>query len=365
MRLRWQLFVFAISLTIFQINAEGETEKKCILCDGQDCLSNFDTSKTCTSKEKCFTLVENNGNVKRGCVDDTNKCDSKNCRTCDAATDKLCNNLKDDKDLFFCKTCDSTSACANAKDSISNEICTAGVTKCLTQIKDKQTYRKCATNNDEECKEDQKCVSCGTRSCNKEIYPSNRRKCYQCKAGDTNCSSPTSEMSYVCQIYEESDKCYQYGTSDATMTRGCKSDKTDFEKCTSDNKCKECDADGCNSDKFTSASEFSCYKCRSDENTNCTAEWKADLYKSEKCRNEIKSDDDKKCYVEIYDNIVYRSCIVDTDPKTKKNCLNTDYKDCQICTGENCNKDKAPNSAYNIALTSVLLATCLMVLRFF
>lgn len=436
--------VLAIILTASRISAG---EGNCVVCDSSDCLTNPPTTGYCQAKE-CFTLVKSNGNVQRGCVSESaEKCDNdKICRKCTTSGDTPCNNQKEEKELFFCKTCDSTSDpnCASVKtiDSIVNNLCTAGVTSCLTQIKEKHTYRGCAS---EACPSGQKCTSCSSRGCNKDLYPSDRRKCYQCQSGSTNCANPTADtsLSYACQLYEEQDACYEFGTSDSTMARGCKSDSTNYGKCSSEkDKCKECTSDSCNSHRFKSKSttkcvqckaeetkcsgafkpedatectteieywekegcytnrtesgqvvrgcakdfdcaaagascsfcsgtacntaeklELSCYKCRSDENEKCKNEFTTNEYSSEKCRNAIKSEADRKCYIERWNGIVIRSCLVDADAKTQANCLNKDYKACETFDGDNSNKGKPPNSAYSIALTSGLLAMSMLLLK--
>lgn len=446
MKLRQEFLVFTVILIVSKIS--GEETKVCLKCD--DCLTvpTATDGKTCTPTiAKCYTKVGNDGKIERGCLTDAIPCDDKDksCRSCDASTTS-CNAQTETKDLFWCTTCNSSTNanCANILKSNPNNFCPAGVTRCLSQINEKNTIRGCASKSDDKCADGVKCSACDERGCNSGLFPSDRRKCYQCN--DATCATPTTDKSYACQMYEESDSCYEYGTSDTAMIRGCKSDKSEYEKCPS-GKCKVCTTNDCNNDTFkrkqtikciqcssetdpkcsgvhtedeakdckdieywqsegcylnrvgsgkvvrgclqefdstktcsetntcspceakacnlAALLELSCYKCRSDRNNKCADKLEKDEYKSEPCRNKIENEEDKKCYVENYNGVVYRSCIVDTDPKTREKCLKKVDKSCVICDGSDCNKDKAPGSAYGIALASGLLAGCLLILQFF
>ncbi|XP_055917495.1 uncharacterized protein LOC129949843 [Eupeodes corollae] len=456
MEIKWQFFILAIILTVSSVSAKGN----CKVCDSttDDKCQTEPASledKPCEA-ENCFTLVDNNGKIKRGCVSETDTCDGKNCKTC-TANDTSCNTQTD---LFWCKLCDSSSAtdCAfwQSESSIPHEICAAGVTKCVMEIKDdKHTYRRCASKSDEACESGKKCDICSSdKGCNKGIFPNNRLKCYQCNSDkDSKCATPTKYTtdikSFPCLFYNESDKCFEHGSSDTNMVRGCLSDTTAYEKCSSESpkdKCKECTADNCNVDEYkieatskciqcksekdakcvgahtadlaekcvskieywksqdcyinkidgkvdrgciqdfdcSSAStctsctnngtvcniadqtKTSCYKCRSDVNAKCALPLVDDSFKSEQCRNQINIDGGEQCYIEKWNDIIIRSCLSDADAKSKKNCLDSTYKFCNSCKGDNCNSGAVPDSAQSIVLASSgLFALTLIVLKFF
>ncbi|XP_055839023.1 uncharacterized protein LOC129907015 [Episyrphus balteatus] len=446
MEIKWLLLVFGIILTSSGV---CEAAIKCIQCDSstENCKTNPTaiTATECSSTDstKCYTLVENNGNIKRGCVlSSEEKCEGKNCKSCEGDGCNKENPLR-------CKLCKSseTSDCAfwKSPDSIPFEMCADGITTCRMEITDdNHTSRRCSIKDDKECPSG-KCSTCTDSGCNKDIFPTNRRKCYQCKSDNANCAkTPTADMSSACLLFEDPDSCYEYGTSETSMSRGCKSDTTEYQKCTSETpkeKCKECTADNCNSDEFKVAStvkcikcsseestcvgsqssdkaqecskieywkangcytnrveagkvargclaEFdcsgnsatcsscttnacniddksasSCYKCRSDENAKCVDAYAENNYKPEPCRNTLTIAEGFQCYVERWNGIVIRSCLSDADAKSRKHCLDTNQKTCKTCKGDNCNTEKAPDSAYSIALTSGLLAACLLVLK--
>lgn len=96
---------------------------------------------------------------------------------------------------------------------------------------------------------------CFESGCNNEIYPANRRVCYQCTSSDINCiDEPTS---YPCTIFTPYDLCYT-SFDEITVTRGCSSDfPQDFSVCSGEAYCRICDSDDCNVDideKFRSNS---------------------------------------------------------------------------------------------------------------
>ncbi|XP_055837124.1 uncharacterized protein LOC129905621 [Episyrphus balteatus] len=197
-------------------------------------------------------------------------------------------------------------------------------------------------------------------------------KCIQCNSTDKKCQTEDGSFP-VTDCPTESTQCFTLIEENGNIKRGCVSNITEK---SDGNNYQTCTGDGCNNvnTNVTIATETrniavrattSCYKCRSDENAKCADAYAENNYKSEPCRNAMTLSGDLLCYIERWNGIVIRSCLADADEKSRKNCLDTNQKTCKTCKGDNCNTEKAPDSAYSIALTSGLLAACLLVLKFF
>lgn len=269
--------------------------------------------------------------ISRKCSASTEKCISPSCYYCN--TD-ACNIH------IACKKCDSSSDphCSTSTFKVKSELCDADI-KCITQVnQNKHTERKCAPSKDFKCPENKTmpCQECKETDCNSEVFPKDRRTCYQCE----NCNDIEGRTELACTLYDPEDKCYSFGTSKENLTRGCISDS--IKACTDEStkdKCLKCNENGCNTVSFMIEPKLKCIQCdASDE--KCISGYKSE--DADVCQREFEywKQEQEQCFVEILtDGKTTRGCVFDRDESAKE-C--TDANNCSTCSKDGCNTDPVP-----------------------
>ncbi|XP_055528482.1 uncharacterized protein LOC129720774 [Wyeomyia smithii] len=210
------------------------------------------------SNNRCYERMEG-ANLTRGCENDlglnVDAClDSRECRTC--STDG-CN--REAPAVRQCLQCNSE------VDDDDDEKCLLGTTssgpcakalagKCYSKVVDDgHVIRGCEGNltlNETQACTGKTCSVCGTDNCNRDVFPMDRLRCYQCETNDTNrsCAEELSgELQTVyCQKYKEDDECFTRIVN-GTLERGCQSSLAESAcEDLTDNECKTCTTNNCN-----------------------------------------------------------------------------------------------------------------------
>lgn len=302
----------------------------CISCSGGDKCNNQNICKSCNSDDdpkcaqtdastannaicdktdsKCMISVLQN-KTERGCVTDeiAKTCtDEKKCKMCTGGACNLGIFPEDRRKCFQCN--DTIAACANVQGSSVALPCTqyeendncymygsdeAHVTRgCLSDVGEQN---KCA-------KSDEKCKICNANACNDLNYKIEQSLlCVNCSDKDQCPWGQQASSAKSCEqkiIYSAEGKCYTRTDENGVVTRGCFYDLDDAgqKACVAGTNCTTCtNANGCNN---FDAQNFTCIRCRSDENDNCR--YLSTKITGEKCKNLVKSNADMKCFTGVW-----------------------------------------------------------------
>ncbi|XP_055534567.1 uncharacterized protein LOC129724012 [Wyeomyia smithii] len=213
--------------------------------------------KNWKSYNQCFERLES-AKMVRGCETDlaatAEPCkDNQKCRTC----------TKDGCNKAATATLESTERCVQCdtdkveclKGTAANEPCAkASENKCYSRVNaDGVLTRGCKgdlTAADVTACTGKACNICEGVGCNKDVFPTDRLSCYQCKTTDSDktCSDQLTGESKAayCKKYKEGDQCYTR-ILDGIFERGCQSDlaKTACDGL-KDTECQSCSGENCN-----------------------------------------------------------------------------------------------------------------------
>ncbi|CAD7000330.1 unnamed protein product [Ceratitis capitata] len=330
--------IIAIFATLLLLETTAAANITCMSCDkDENCLNGVATT-TCENATKCFTRVNDDFSITRGCLKDEDlaNCTTPSCVHCESGDN--CNNQS------ICKTCDSTTdpKCAQTDAStLQSAICDKSNTQCMISVLESKTERGCITEElQKTCTDEKTCKMCTGGACNVGIFPESRISCHQC-ANTTDCANTQSNSSSAalpCLQYVENDKCYMYGSDETHVTRGCISDVGEANKCAKsvDEKCQTCNTTNCNSLSYMVDQSLKCIKCSSKDNAQCTAAQVAST--AENCANKIPYYAEGKCYtLTADDGVMTRGCFYDLGETDQAACTASSEK-CTTCTNENgCN----------------------------
>lgn len=188
---------------------------------------------------------------------------------------------------------------------------------------------------------------CDGADCNSEIFPTNRRQCYQCDSTSPGCTNSELTTSQVtpCLKYTADENCYTVIEGDV-LYRGCESDQAN--KCTGNANCITCNNDnGCNN--IVGSSEVTCKSC-----TNCGNNPPED----KTCNEDFGSD---SCAHSITDGVVFKGCASECEEAGCAKCKDSNCNNLLYCI--TCNSDAEITCVSNPAITSSVLcdsgATCI------
>ncbi|TMW39937.1 hypothetical protein DOY81_014983, partial [Sarcophaga bullata] len=180
-----------------------EGRLSCLHCEGSNC--DVPVSKQCvgySQNDFCYIHFDNvtHSAIGMGCRsaidDDQLRANIKQYFICDGDN---CNSYENLPEAKFCAQCNSETDvnCAVAPALITAQArCgTYPYTQCFTRIReDGHTERGCLSNS--------KCRICTDNNCNKNIYPSNRQRCYRCdSSSDPKCEDEPNTLQ-ACPIYQ-------------------------------------------------------------------------------------------------------------------------------------------------------------------
>ncbi|XP_058836568.1 uncharacterized protein LOC131693075 [Topomyia yanbarensis] len=354
-------------------------ESSVVLKDLTKCLRCTSANEKCTDAsfeatdcplriDSCYSRVQ--GDVlQRGCLSQLPEADQKKCTdstdtSCVSCEGSGCNTIL----YLHCYQCQETTDpnCALQQTAAAPFCQTYKVeNRCYERLESSKIVRGC--ENDlgaavDACKDNEKCRTCSTNGCNKEVASSldSIDRCLQCSTGGdpqgtclagTAASQPCAKAS--------SGKCYSMIDANGALKRGCQGDLTAEEvKACTGKTCNICEAAGCNKGNFPE-DRLKCYQCTStDADKSCSDQLTGEP-KAAYCK---KYKDGDKCYSRISNGIFERGCESDL---AKTACDGLKDTECQLCSGENCNalsEEKLKNSAGVFSISSMLVALSTLVL---
>uniref|UniRef100_A0A1I8QD69 DUF753 domain-containing protein n=1 Tax=Stomoxys calcitrans TaxID=35570 RepID=A0A1I8QD69_STOCA len=238
-----------------------------------------------------------------------------------------------------CYACDSTEdpECATKPgQQISVEECSSGNDECVQVVVSGITRRGCLSRlfPSRYCPEP--CERCKKNLCNRDVFPHNRLRCYQCLGADCVNVANKPQLIMACPFYHENDRCFMKVLHASNVHRGCEHSVTDANDCP--NTCIKCNRDGCN--KEPGILERNCLECShtaASPNPEC---WRGqDLNEnslcvsrtSTHCQNKNLYGEESQCFTYINEQtgVVNRGC------SSKKPFYPTG--NLTECYGENCN----------------------------
>ncbi|XP_055309662.1 uncharacterized protein LOC129573299 [Sitodiplosis mosellana] len=302
--------------------------------------------RTCKKfDDKCFTLVNENETVIKGCLSDfTEKnnvsidfyAKNYNASVYQECSSTLCNS--DDIEPLWCIGCDSrlNQTCFSSAFAIRQrcplEVISSG---CYHHYDGKHVKRGCIAHLDKEervqCESDSdECKKCFRKQCNREIF------FLHCIT--TNPMNASDSQSKLCRRY--TDECFTH-VSNETVRKGCISDIIDSKN------------DGINIDIKDCDNDEICVKCSGDDNCNggqvkheqcivCSTATKKDCrYYTKGLEKECPLTAKRLgCYLNVDENdVVERGCMSQLLPEKRKYCRASNGT-CKSCMGENCNEKR-------------------------
>lgn len=205
-------------------NAEKIDVETCFACDsdenplcrdrphdlGYEICSILRTTET----RGCFLRIVGD-HYTRGCIAHLSDKWKKDCKSnsgqCKFCKGKNCNGKPSFQECIVCNSRDDPDCVSNAENTKS-EICHEYLTSCRVGIDDHGiTHRRCTGEYNADKRLFSKGMdNCWAKNCNKDLYPADRLKCYQCADDDDNCDNPTTEHLKPCAVVSKIDKCYTY-----------------------------------------------------------------------------------------------------------------------------------------------------------
>lgn len=161
---------------------------------------------------------ERSGSVSKGCVSSLTKQlrdEIRSSRDCEICFGNNCNSKL--TRIRKCFQCDGTisSNCSEVPvQQVPNDLCSSKSDSCLVGIDvNGYTQRICASSQttDYHLRFPNGFELCQNDSCNANVFPTSRLKCFHCN-GDADCHSTNtvSKRPVACQVYSRNDECYSY-----------------------------------------------------------------------------------------------------------------------------------------------------------
>uniref|UniRef100_A0A182VN40 DUF753 domain-containing protein n=1 Tax=Anopheles merus TaxID=30066 RepID=A0A182VN40_ANOME len=305
-----------------------DTVQTCLQCrsDVEDCDHPQQPPFECRERnDQCFTMVDREFNLHRGCVSDLDLNDCLDGDRCMICVDKNCN----DAPWAKCYQCNN----ATSDECSGKQVNSEGVKYCQQYEENGGCYAKleqmiftrgCTSElEDLPCDDPQACVHCIGDGCNHASLKGyfNPAVCLQCHSDmNTGCTDGTAPA-VACA--NPDDRCFFRRASSKAIHRGCLSElaATDQWQCQSETStaCHTCEEPGCNSAEWRR-----CYKCRNLADGSCSA--KQTEQNSTFLEFCMKQDD--SCFEDNNEGDIYRGC-------GKHFCA--DQKICLECTTDACN----------------------------
>ncbi|XP_041782236.1 proprotein convertase subtilisin/kexin type 5-like, partial [Anopheles merus] len=305
-----------------------DTVQTCLQCrsDVEDCDHPQQPPFECRERnDQCFTMVDREFNLHRGCVSDLDLNDCLDGDRCMICVDKNCN----DAPWAKCYQCNN----ATSDECSGKQVNSEGVKYCQQYEENGGCYAKleqmiftrgCTSElEDLPCDDPQACVHCIGDGCNHDSLKGyfNPAVCLQCHSDmNTGCTDGTAPA-VACA--NPDDRCFFRRASSKAIHRGCLSElaATDQWQCQSETStaCHTCEETGCNSAEWRR-----CYKCRNLADGACSA--KQTEQNSTFLEFCMKQDD--SCFEDNNEGDIYRGC-------GKHFCAY--QKICLECTTDACN----------------------------
>uniref|UniRef100_A0A182K6A1 DUF753 domain-containing protein n=1 Tax=Anopheles christyi TaxID=43041 RepID=A0A182K6A1_9DIPT len=252
-----------------------DTVHTCYQCrsDIEDCDRIQQPAKECRERDdQCFTMVDNEFNLHRGCLSDVDLNDCMDGDRCAICSEKNCNNVAWAK-CFQCSN--ATSAECSSKQTNIEELkyCQRYDENggCYANLQQMIFTRGCTSElEDLSCDDPQDCVRCIGEGCNRDSLKSyfNPANCLQCHSDMHMGCIDGAAPSLACD--NPDDRCFYRRASSTAIHRGCLSEliPTDQWQCQSETSisCHTCDERDCNTPVWRR-----CYNCMNIVDGTCSS----------------------------------------------------------------------------------------------
>ncbi|XP_065357482.1 uncharacterized protein LOC135951719 [Calliphora vicina] len=251
-----------------------------------------------------------------------------------------------------CYSCDSTedAECATKPgQQIAVEECASETDECVQVVASGITRRGCLLRlfPNRYCPEP--CARCTKSLCNRDIFPADRQRCYQCSGSACVNVEKKPELILPCPFYKEGDRCFTNVLHASNVIRGCETTMGDTNNCP--HACFKCNYNGCNNEP--GMTEQNCLMCTHSFATPDPSCWRGQDGKADKCVTSTKTYCQNKnlyghvgkCFTHVNEQtgVVQRGCsnnkpwypsgsIVECyGEKCNTNCLTIS---CNVCSSE-------------------------------
>ncbi|XP_073822477.1 uncharacterized protein [Musca autumnalis] len=237
-----------------------------------------------------------------------------------------------------CYSCDSNEdpECAtNPGRQIAVEECATDTDECVQVVVSGITRRGCLSRLFPSRYCPDPCERCSKSLCNRDIFPKDRLRCYQCTGFDCVDVANYTKWLLPCPFYKENDRCFTKVIHISNVQRGCEYSVTDSTTCP--HSCIKCNRDGCNNEP--GVWQQSCLQCQhttTSPNVEC---WRGQDVAADKCaasssiycENKNLLGEEAKCfsYINEQTGVVQRGCSSNMPFFPSGNVTQ--------CYGENCN----------------------------
>ncbi|XP_065075661.1 G surface protein, allelic form 156-like [Ochlerotatus camptorhynchus] len=329
-------------------------DEQCLQCDSQDrgCNNGSHVVTACgkVSDGKCYSKMQSDGTIKRGCLHELSAqelaaCNSTRCIVCSGLG---CNNdVFVTRNGFRCKTCNSEAkpACVRDPYTVLDKVCPVNDTTCATVLISATGHLFRGCSSEAECvAEGDACIKCNKyQNCNFYRYPEGRLECYVCEtSANQNCATLpiNKQFEKECLRHIPGDQCVTVFDGFRVIRRECKSglNPSDLVKCdsTSDKECVTCTGVGCN--KIRVRMDDSCLQCSSNDALNCA--------NGRRVSTVCKKSSGGVCYNRLnVDGTLQRGCMSDLNEEEQKVCQDLNDQSCETCSGVGCNSNLFPANA--------------------
>ncbi|XP_046812412.1 protein psiQ-like isoform X2 [Lucilia cuprina] len=181
------------------------------------------------------------------------------------------------------------------------------------------------------------CARCKKSLCNRDVFPTDRLRCYQCSGSSCVNVEKKPELILPCPFYKEDDRCFTNVLHVSNVIRGCETTMVDANNCP--HACFKCNYNGCN--KEPGMTEQNCLQCThsfASPNPSC---WRGQDERSDKCvtksetycQNKNLYGHVGKCYTHVNEQtgVVQRGCSSNKPWYPSGSIIE--------CYGEKCNTD--------------------------
>ncbi|KAM7352523.1 uncharacterized protein ACRADG_005002 [Cochliomyia hominivorax] len=239
-----------------------------------------------------------------------------------------------------CYSCDSTEdpECATKPgQQIAVEECASETDECVQVVVSGITRRGCLSRLFPNRYCPQPCERCTKPLCNRDVFPADRKRCYQCSGSECVNVDKKPHLLLPCPFYKEDDRCFMNVLHASNVLRGCETTMDESKGCP--HACLKCNRDGCN--KEPGMTEQNCLQCTHSFATPDPSCWRGQEETIGKCVTRTKNycqnknlyGHEGKCFYHVNEQtgVVQRGCS-SNKPWYPSGTLHE-------CYGEKCNTD--------------------------
>ncbi|XP_063702932.1 uncharacterized protein LOC134832732 [Culicoides brevitarsis] len=217
--------------------------------------------------------------------------------------------------------------------SWSYEKCDETVQSCASWIDEEITFRGCKPENPEITE----ILECQSDFCNFELFPSDRKHCYQCEGRRCVRIREEEHKLIPCVNYDKNDQCYTMVINKTLTYRGCLSDKNSpgIDFCLKNSTFSEFCVHSSINNQPSYDDTFACVQCDKSEPGSWYVPFLCyENQEAKKCEATLLGREPDKCFTIVGPESIERGCL-----KKDKNIEKCDAakENCHICTTFNCN----------------------------